>query len=70
MRSAIPKEQNFDCPVCHWTSYVRLPFTLPDGSQRQGSFFRCTQCSFGFTDPPMFRKRKQRRAEDRFAKRG
>ena len=27
---ATPKEQNFDCPVCHGNHYVRLPYTLPE----------------------------------------
>ncbi len=62
MPSASERIRDFDCPVCHAGSYVRLPYKLPDGSQRQGTFYRCTGCDFGFTDPPMFRKKKPYRA--------
>jgi len=61
VRAKTYKEQDFDCPVCHAKAYVRLPYKLPDGSQKQGSFYRCVQCDFGFTDPPMFRRRKSSR---------
>jgi hypothetical protein len=57
---AMRKEQNFDCPVCHGGQYVRHPYSLPDGSRPPGSFFRCTRCDFGFTEPPMFQRNRHK----------
>ena len=50
----------YRCRACASTSYARLTQRGPDGVMRYSGQYRCSGCSFTFSDPSMWRERRMR----------
>lgn len=50
----------YRCRMCTSTSYRRLTQRGPDGVMRYSGVYRCSGCSFTFSDPSVWRERRLR----------
>jgi hypothetical protein len=50
----------YRCRACASTSYARLTQRGPDGVMRYSGQYRCSGCSFTFSEPSMWRERRMR----------
>ena len=50
----------YRCRACGATSYRRLTERSPDGAMRYSAMYRCSGCSFTFSEPAAWRERRLR----------